>query len=122
MPFKTELKTDWIKNTDTIILERDLVYYDNRSKQVFVIPVGFISDGASIPQFLWSVMGHPFQADVRKAAVLHDFLYRHQVVRRKVADQMFYDALCEEGLNENKAQMFYAGVRVGGASSYRRKL
>ncbi len=122
MPFRSELKSDFIEDTDNIILEKDLIYYDKRSKQLFVIPAGFICDGASIPQFLWGVLGHPLQADVRKAAVLHDFLYRNQVVRRKVADQMFYDALVEEGMDENKAQVFYSGVRIGGASAYKRSL
>jgi len=105
---------------DRIVLEKDLIYLDCRSKETFVIQAGFVCDGCSLPQFLWSVLGHPFSYPVRMAAILHDFLYRGNVVKRKVADQMFYDALVETGMDDNKAQVFYLGVRSGGASAYKK--
>lgn len=120
MPFKTDLKSDFITGADEIILEIDLVYYDNRSRETFVIAPGFVCNGASIPRFLWSVLGHPFQYVARRPAILHDWLYRNKVVKRKVADQMFYDALIEEGMEADKAQLFYAGVRIGGSDAYKK--
>jgi len=120
MPFRTELKTDWVENFDRIILENPLEYWDERSHQLFVIPEGFVTDCASIPQFLWSVLGHPFGKNIRKASTLHDFLYRNNVVKRKVADQMFYDALVDEGMDQDRAQVYYSGVRIGGSKAYQK--
>ena len=118
MPFKSDLDCGWIKGKNKIYLEKTLEYWDNRSKQLFVIPIGFESDCASIPKILWTIVGHPFQAKSRRPSVLHDFLYTNRVVKRKVADQMFYDALIEEGMEEIKAQAFYLCVRLYGKKIY----
>ena len=120
MPFKNKLHAEFVPGEDEITLLKNLSYYDNRSKQLFVVSSGFICNGASIPRFLWSILGHPFQSDVRRAAILHDFLYRNTIVKRKVADQMFYDAMIEDGCEEAKAQTIHAGVRFGAASVYRK--
>jgi hypothetical protein len=120
MPFRNNLSVTFIPGTDTFSLDLPLEYWDRRSNQLFVIPKDFICDGASIPQFLWSILGHPLQTSARRAAVLHDFLYRNGVVGRKAADQMFYDALIEDGFDPDKAQLFYSGVRTGGTSHYKR--
>lgn len=42
------------------------------------VPNGFISDGASIPKFLWSIVGSPWSGKYTQAAVLHDWLYRRE--------------------------------------------
>lgn len=120
MSFKTGLKIDWVEGTNNLILRESLRYYDKRSKQLFIIACGLVSDGASIPRFLWPILGHPFQHPMREAAILHDFLYYYNVVPRKIADQIFYDALVESGMNRYKAQIYYFGVRVGGRSAYKK--
>ncbi len=121
MSFNAYPKISFVHNKDKIVLESAMAYYDVRSKQLFVVPEGFISDGCSIPQALWSVLGHPFSKEVRVAAILHDFLYRNNVISRKKADQMFFDALVSEGMSEELAQAFYLGVRLGGASAYNKE-
>ena len=120
MPFLNKLHAEFVPGQDNIKLVGPLDYFDNRSDQLFVIPKGFTCDGASIPKFLWSVLGHPFRSDVRCAAILHDFLYRNAVVKRKVADQMFYDAMIESGCEIAKAQTLHAGVRFGAGDVYKK--
>ena len=39
------------------------------------IPIGFETDGASIPRFLWTLCGHPMQKPRLYAALVHDWLY-----------------------------------------------
>jgi len=44
--------------------------------QVFIIPAGFIFDGASIPRLFWSILsptGYLFLA-----GLIHDFIYKHK--------------------------------------------
>ena len=119
MPFESELEASFLSGKNEIFLTMPLHYYDNRSRELFIVPEGFICDGASIPRIAWSAVGHPFTYKVRESAVLHDFLYRNRVVKRKRADQIFYDALREQGMDNEAAQIFYLAVRAGGAAAYR---
>ena len=118
MPFRNKLDSEFVVGKNLLRLSSDLIYYDNRSSQLFVIPAGFICDGASIPQSLWVVFGSPFDFEYRKAAFLHDFLYRNAVISKAEADQLFYDALREIGLGYTKAQSIYLAVKFFGKSSY----
>jgi len=116
MPFIRPLKAEFVPLSDNIKLTAELSYWCPRTKQLIVVPKGFISDCASIPRLLWPIIGQPFDWRWRKESVLHDFLYRTngQIVTRKVADQIFYDALREGGLRYTKAKAMYLGVRLFG--------
>jgi hypothetical protein len=118
--FQNILNAKYIDNKDILILNNELIYYDPRSKQLIIIPIGFESDGASIPQFMWSIVGHPFQKNVRPAAILHDYLYRNKLFTRKRCDQIFYDAMRYETVSYFKAQSFYISVRNFGKLSYKK--
>lgn len=81
------------------------------------IPKDFKTDGASIPRFLWRVLGHPFEPKVARAAVVHDFLYSKECtlnIDRKKADRVFKAILKQDGVNTIKRTLLYFGVRVGG--------
>ena len=41
------------------------------------VPQGFKYDGASIPRFLWPIVGHPWSGYYDQAAAVHDLLYRN---------------------------------------------
>ena len=56
------------------------------SPDAVVVPVGFTSDGASIPRLFWPVVGHPL-GRMRKAGVLHDFCVRTSAGRRALPGQ-----------------------------------
>jgi len=119
--FQDTLKSEFIPNTNNLILTEDLRYWCARTQRAYIVPAGFISDCASIPRVLWPIIGHPFDARWRKEAVLHDWLYRQEdkIVSRKTADQMFYDGLRLNGLRYTKAQAMYMGVRIGGARAWK---
>ena len=119
MGFKTKPNLVLMDNSDNVITNGALSYSDNKSKQLFVIPAGFMSDCATIPQALWSVVGHPLMHEYRYATLLHDFLYRNGVVKRKMADRILREALIDEGCNEELASMFYIAVRAFGKQFYR---
>lgn len=41
------------------------------------VPYFFLSDGASIPRLLWTLVGSPWSGDYVQAAVVHDYLFRN---------------------------------------------
>lgn len=84
-----------------------------------VVPAGFLTDGASIPRFLWWLF--PPWGRYGQAAALHDRLcevpqlYNESVihtVNRKYVDRVFYDAMLVVGVPKWKAKLMYLGVRA----------
>lgn len=79
---------------------------------------GFVFDGASIPQFMWSFVGSPFTGDYTVAALVHDALYRSNFFSRKNADKIFLALMEQDGVSFYKRRAMYLGVRFGGSSSW----
>ena len=55
------------------------------------IPVGFVTDGASIPKFFWNII-QPTGPYFR-AAVIHDYLYRWQKFTRRQSDNALLEGM-----------------------------
>ena len=83
-----------------------------------IVPEGFVTDLASIPRILWS-FDPPFDGKYVLSAILHDYLYTYDIVKsRKLADNIFYVAMLEEGTSKFRALKFYLIVRMFGGSHY----
>ena len=67
--------------------------YTDPHGEVWVAPIGSVVDGASIPRYLWSIMGGPFEGRYRNASVLHDVAYGEHKRPWKDCDRMFYYAM-----------------------------
>jgi hypothetical protein len=67
-----ELKDYEGSNYRTFELVNDLTYIDPKGREWYA-QHGLITDGASIPQFLWSVIGSPYTGNYRRAAIIHDY-------------------------------------------------
>lgn len=117
MPFSKPVLVEWDDDDEHMTVRLALSYLDPRNR-VWPVPAGFKTDGASIPRFLWSFIGSPFNGAYRLPALFHDAAYCTPGVKRAEADRMFYDAMREEGVSFVKAQLMWAGVRVGGAAPY----
>lgn len=108
--FLTYPKISFLLGSDRVSVDGDMVFLFNGTR--YVVPCGFECDGASIPRFLWPILGHPFAHKIRRAAVLHDWLRRSNVVTVSESDTIFRIALAEKnGLV--KRWVFYIGVRIG---------
>ena len=83
----------------------------------FTVPVGFCSDGASVPRILWSYC-EPINGKYIKVFVLHDFLYYSHLTTRKEADETLYELLKEAGMGTTKAWTIYESVRLFGGSHW----
>src|SRR5947199_3462054 len=72
--YSGEPVTKWNPDGRTMTLLTELRYTDPHG-EVWLAPIGSVVDGASIPRYLWSIMGGPFEGKYRNASVLHDVAY-----------------------------------------------
>lgn len=73
------------------------------------IPKGFVTDGASIPKAVWSIIGHPFMPRFVEAAVVHDFCVVNQF-NGSARDKLFYETLISNGVKKWRAKAMYWAV------------
>jgi hypothetical protein len=71
---------------------------------------GLVTDGASIPWPLWSIVGGPFEDKYRRAAVIHDFYCDRKYRAWERVHRVFYDAMITAGVSPVKAKMMYYAV------------
>ena len=84
------------------------------------LPIGFKTNGASIPSWAKSIVGGCFDGPYLEAAVAHDGLYELQW-DRKESDQIFYDILTfTDGNTYFLRRTMYKGVRLGGSNSWKK--
>ena len=83
------------------------------------VPTGFVTDGESVPRFLWS-WARPFGRGLR-AAIPHDADYRFQTRPRKEADGLFYSRHLLLKVRKSKSFALWAGLRIGGWWTWRKR-
>jgi hypothetical protein len=111
--YNGEPVTKWNPDGRTMTLLTELRYTDPKGN-VWVAPIGSLVDGASIPRYLWSFMGGPFEGKYRNASVLHDVAYGDKKRPWQDCDRMFYYAMRCSGVSAVEAKtMFYALYRFG---------
>jgi hypothetical protein len=87
-------------------------YLTNHGNYVFHEPMGILVDGASVPRLAWSFC--PPDGRHRRSAFIHDVHYARKTVPKKVADQMFYDMLVEDGVSKWRAGIMFRAVHYFG--------
>jgi Protein of unknown function (DUF1353) len=111
--YNGEPVTKWNPDGRTMTLLTELRYTDPKGN-VWVAPIGSLVDGASIPRYLWSIMGGPFEGRYRNASVLHDVAYGDKKRPWQDCDRMFYHAMRCSGVSAVEAKtMFYALYKFG---------
>jgi Protein of unknown function (DUF1353) len=111
--YNGEPVTKWNPDGRTMTLLTELRYTDPKGF-VWVAPIGSVVDGASIPRYLWSIMGGPFEGKYRNASVLHDVAYGAKKRPWQDCDRMFYYAMRCSGVSAVEAKtMFYALYKFG---------
>jgi hypothetical protein len=83
------------------------------------VPAGYVTNGASIPPTLWSVVGGPYEGPYRDAAVLHDYFVDEGLAGRgkrtwEETHTMFRDASLARGVSNGLVQLMYGSVRLLG--------
>lgn len=96
--------------------------YTHRLGAIYGVEEGYITDGASIPRLFWSSIGHPFQSQYLRAAIIHDKLCDladesankpERQDKRAKADLVFHSACLCCGCDRALAQSLLVGVRIG---------
>lgn len=117
MPFSGPIRTQWTPDGARMILLESVTYTDAKGK-VWPAHAGFSTDGASIPQVLWSLIGSPYTGVYRTIAVFHDVAYSTVGMVKDEADLMLRDGALELGCPHWLAEALYTGVRNWGGSSF----
>jgi len=100
--------------TDEVELLEDFGFFSLRTGKLYIAKVGFIFDGASIPKWAWSLIGHPLSSFYIRSALIHDLLYVAELESREICDLIFRDMLEADRVKRWKINPMYAAVYVGG--------
>jgi len=85
------------------------------------VPVGFVTDLASIPRALRNLPFLDPNGQSRRPAVVHDYLYSSRLGRRlgkQFADNFLREALLAEGATKGTAGAFYWAVHLFGSFAW----
>lgn len=97
-------------------LTTPLVYESIKAARTIEVPAGFVSDFASVPRLPFAYLLFAGVAD--EAAVVHDFLYSEGVMPRKLADEVFAEAMRACGTARWRSGLMWFGVRLFGGPRY----
>lgn len=104
---------------ETIAFLTGVIAYETQALGRIEVPIGFQSDGCSMPGLFWWSFGHPFDMKFLREAILHDWLYATQPCDRKTADMVFRDELKKAGkLSAIRRGLIYRGLRLGGWAAW----
>lgn len=107
------------------VVLRPLIFKSYNTGMEVVVPVGFLTNLASIPAPLRALI--QVNGKHRYAAILHDYLYANPVatqlgseieLTRHQCDRFFDEAMAISGVGDARRRMMYAGVRVGGCIAW----
>ena len=107
-------------------IEKPYTFYHRfiGSTDVITVPVGYVTDLASVPRGLW--WWFPPNGRWAGAAILHDYLYGGgemggESVTRKEADEIFHEAMLILGVGKWKAKVMWFFVRCFGWRAWRKR-
>ena len=98
------------------IVRQPLVYRIGVSQDSITVPVGFVTDFASIPQALQSIIraNGPYILP----AVVHDYLYWKQACTREQADKVLLLGMIENQVREIHRIAIHDAVRIAGGFAW----
>jgi Protein of unknown function (DUF1353) len=111
--FIGEFKFLWLEDGRKMKLLNTVKYVDPNGL-VWTAAEGRETDGASIPQIFWSVIGGPYEGKYRKAAVIHDIACEDQTQPWEATHRMFYDAMITAKVDRDLALLMYGAVYNAG--------
>jgi Protein of unknown function (DUF1353) len=103
------VQTEWLEDGRRMKLLQPLQYIDPACN-VWDAPKESIVDGASIPQFAWSILGGPFEGKYRNASVIHDVACDQKTKPWEAVHEVFYNAMIASGVSIVTAKVMYAAV------------
>src|SRR5262245_52447388 len=111
--FIGEIVARWMPDGQRMQLTEQFAYMDARSER-WTVPEGTIVDGASIPRYLWTVVGAPFAGKYRRSSVIHDYFCQKMSRPWRDVHKVFYEASVAEGNSLYHAKLMYGAVYAWG--------
>jgi hypothetical protein len=103
--FRTDLYVRYVKGRLWKLIT-PFTYYSEIMDEVVIVTEGFQTNFASVP----------YKTDPRPA-VIHDYLYSKENISRKLADQVFLEAMnVTKDVNKARRYLRYWAVRMFGGS------
>lgn len=102
--------TQVVANPALFMVSHPLEYRVGNSDYVIVVPVGFLTDLASIPESLWW-WESPHEGTMAPA-IVHDYLYWEKPCSKDEADAVMYLAMRDIGMSHIDAYFVYLGLRT----------
>jgi Protein of unknown function (DUF1353) len=99
----------WDDSGREMVLTEPFGYIDPEGSR-WDAPAGSVIDGASIPQFAWSVIGGPFEGKYRNASVIHDVACDQRQRPWDKVHETFYYAMRASDVEDSLASTMYAAV------------
>ena len=102
------------------VIMKDFGYYvgEEDSGNRIDVPIGFITDFASVPRVLWWFI--PKWGKYGNATVIHDYLYWDQHCCRKKADNIFRDGMVVLQVQNIRIFFLYWAVKLFGCMAWRK--
>ncbi len=97
-------------------ISKEFSYRDKQNKIWTALPVNekngkrFVTDGASIPKYFWSIYGSPWSGCYKFPAIIHDYYCENQKGLSSEVHKMFYEACLTAGVKPFKASLAYFAV------------
>ncbi len=115
MPFLSQLCVQRYKGS-WIVLE-PLIFESNAAQACSTVPIGFITDFASVPRLPFAFL---FAGDTaHEAAVIHDYLYQFALTDKKTADAVFLEAMEETEVPWWRRRLMHAAVESFGRGGFK---
>jgi hypothetical protein len=107
--YQGTVKTEWLDEGRKMRLLSDFSFTDPND-MVWLAPKDRVIDGASIPKFVWSIIGSPFSGKYRRASVIHDIACEEKIRTWESVHLAFYYAMRASDVSTIKAKIMYAAV------------
>jgi hypothetical protein len=107
--FIGKVVVEWLPDGRNMKLMESFAYVDPHGQR-WNAPAGSVVNGASIPQFAWSIIGGPFEGKYRDASVIHDVACRSKDRPWQDVHEAFYTAMLASGVEALRAKVMYAAV------------
>ena len=103
------VQTEWLPDGRTMRLLAPLIYFDPKGVE-WRAPTNWEVNGASIPRFIWSFSGGPFEGKYRNASVIHDVACDQKMRSWEDVHEVFYWAMRASGVESWRAKVMYGAV------------
>ena len=103
------------------------IRWKNNDKEYRLLaPPNFEWDGATIPRFMWSIIGYYPGGQMTAPSLWHDLIYvnkgfiyngvtgEKEYISRKHCDELFYHHMICSGISPKKAKSMYQAIRFFG--------